>query len=338
MIINTDLKGNGYPIIIERGAMNRLSDYLDLDRRVLIVTDDGVPEIYSKTVAGFCKAPVIHCIKQGEDSKSLANFEALCKIMLDNDFNRSDAVVAVGGGVVGDLAGFAASAYMRGIDFYNIPTTVLSAVDSSVGGKTAINFYGVKNIVGAFHQPKKVIVDADTLKTLPKRHISNGLAEALKMSMTLDVQLFDRFKYGDPFKDIEKIIASSLMIKADVVSKDEKEKGLRKVLNFGHTIGHGIESVKGFEGGLYHGECVALGMVIVSPVHVREELIPILEKLELPTKVDCDAEKVFEAVMHDKKSSGEGIDMVFCPEIGFFKIENTPLDKIKEMIMEGIGK
>lgn len=338
MILKTKLPANSYDIVIESGVLQRLDSYLNLNRRVLIVTDDGVPEKYSKTVAGFCAHPIIYTIPQGEESKSLSSFEALCRTMLENGFDRSDAVVAVGGGVVGDLAGFAAASYMRGIDFYNIPTTVLSCVDSSVGGKTAINFESVKNIIGAFYQPKKVIIDPETLKTLPKRHISNGLAEALKMSMTLDVQLFDRFKHGDPFEDIEKIIASSLMIKADVVSKDEKEKGLRKVLNFGHTIGHGIESVKGFEGGLYHGECVALGMLIVSPPHVREELIPILEKLDLPTKVECDPEKVFEAVIHDKKSSGGGIDMVFCPEIGFFKIENTPLEKIKEIIEGELGK
>ena len=338
MILKTKLPASSYDIVIESGVLQRLDSYLNLNRRVLIVTDDGVPGKYSKTVAGFCAHPIIYTIPQGEESKSLSSFEALCRTMLENGFDRSDAVVAVGGGVVGDLAGFAAASYMRGIDFYNIPTTVLSCVDSSVGGKTAINFESVKNIIGAFYQPKKVIIDPETLKTLPKRHISNGLAEALKMSMTLDVQLFDRFKHGDPFEDIEKIIASSLMIKADIVSKDEKEKGLRKVLNFGHTIGHGIESVKGFEGGLYHGECVALGMLIVSPPHVREELIPILEKLDLPTKVECDPEKVFEAVIHDKKSSGGGIDMVFCPEIGFFKIENTPLEKIKEMIEGELGK
>lgn len=332
MIINTNLQNNSYPIVIKRGTLENLSEYLNLDRRVLIVTDDGVPEIYSKTVASFCTSPLIHCIKQGESSKSLENFETLCKLMLENEFNRHDAVVAVGGGVVGDLAGFAASAYMRGIDFYNIPTTVLSAVDSSVGGKTAINFHGVKNIIGAFHQPKAVIVDVNTLKTLPKRHISNGLAEALKMAITFDPALFDLFKNKDPFENIEEIITMSLKIKADVVSKDEKEKGLRKVLNFGHTIGHGIESIKGFEDGLYHGECVALGMLMVTSEDIRKELIPIYNKLDLPVKVDCDGDKVYEAVIHDKKSSKNGIDMIFCNNIGTFEIITTPTSKIKELI------
>lgn len=338
MILTTNLSNNSYDIIIEKGALSRLDSFIDLKRRVLIVTDDGVPKEYAHTVQKFCKYSVIHTLKQGEESKSFSNLEALCRIMLENRFDRSDAVVAIGGGVVGDLAGFAASCYMRGIDFYNIPTTVLSCVDSSVGGKTAVNFEGVKNIIGAFYQPKKVIIDSETLKTLPKRHISNGLAEALKMSMTFDKGLFTLFRESDPFENIEKIITMSLMIKAGVVSKDEKEKGLRKVLNFGHTIGHGIESVKGFEGGLYHGECVGLGMLIVSPPHIRKELVPILEKLSLPTKIDCDPNKVYEAVMHDKKSSNGGIDVVLCNEIGSFEIVNTPLEDIKKMIIGEFGK
>ena len=338
MILTTNLSNNSYDIVIEKGALNRLDSFIDLHRRVLIVTDDGVPCEYAQAVRKFCLHPVIHTLKQGEESKSFSNLEALCHIMLENGFDRSDAVVAVGGGVVGDLAGFAASCYMRGIDFYNIPTTVLSCVDSSVGGKTAVNFEGVKNIIGAFYQPKKVIIDPETLKTLPERHISNGLAEALKMAVTFDEGLFNLFREGDPFEDIEKIITMSLMIKSNVVSKDEKEKGLRKVLNFGHTIGHGIESVKGFDGGLYHGECVGLGMLIVSPPHIRKELVPILEKLSLPTKVDCDPDKVYEAVMHDKKSSKGGIDLVLCNRIGSFEIVTTPLEEVKKMIKGEFGK
>ena len=338
MIIKTDLAGNGYDIVIEKGALSKVGTYLNLDRRVLIVTDDGVPEEYANKVKGFCRQPIIYTVEQGENSKSIENFEMLCKIMLVNGFDRHDAVVAVGGGVVGDLAGFAASAYMRGIDFYNIPTTVLSSVDSSVGGKTAINIGSVKNIVGAFYQPKKVIIDPDTLKTLPKRQISNGLAEALKMAMCFDAELFEMFESGDPEKDIENVIAMSLRIKADVVSKDEKEKGLRKVLNFGHTIGHGIESTLGFDGGLYHGECVALGILALSSKEMRERLIPIYDKIGLPTSVTCDPEEVYSAIIHDKKSGKGGIDMIYCENIGSFKIRTTPLEDIKNIVWSEYGK
>ncbi len=332
MIIRTDLDKNGYDIVIEKGSLGRVNEYFDLNRRVMIVTDEGVPSKYSKTVASLCKTPFICTLKQGEENKSLEGIEKICKAMLEGGFDRNDAVVAVGGGIVGDMAGFAASVYMRGIDFYNIPTTVLSAVDSSVGGKTAVNFCGVKNILGAFYQPKKVLIDIDTLKTLPRRQISNGLAEALKMALTFDKELFDLFQKGDPEKELEKVIAMSLGIKSRVVSMDEKEKGLRKVLNFGHTIGHGIESVLGFDGGLYHGECVALGMLYVSSTEIRKILLPIYEKTGLPSHADFDKEKVFEAVIHDKKSADGGIDMIFCNEVGRFEIIKTPLPGVRDII------
>ena len=194
MNIHMDLNENSYDIVVERGILKSADKYLNLNRRVLVVTDSGVPEEYAQTLAGQCKEPVICTVDMGEGSKSLDGFGLLLHKMLDNGFSRKDCVVAVGGGVVGDLSGFAASAYMRGIDFYNIPTTLLSQIDSSIGGKTAINFGGVKNIVGAFYQPKKVLIDSDLLKTLPERQISNGLAEAVKMALTSDAELFDIMK------------------------------------------------------------------------------------------------------------------------------------------------
>ena len=166
MIIPVNLGKDSYDIILERGAMSRAGELLTLDRKVLVVTDTGVPAPYADAVCRAARTPVLAVIPEGEDSKTLANFEVLCQKMLDEGFTRKDCVVAVGGGVVGDLAGFAAACYMRGIDFYNIPTTLLSQVDSSVGGKTAVDLGNVKNIVGAFHQPKAVIIDPDVLKTL----------------------------------------------------------------------------------------------------------------------------------------------------------------------------
>ena len=196
MKIPMDLGENSYDILVERGILSRAGTELRLDRRVLVVTDTMVPPIYAETVARQCRAPVIYTIKAGEGSKSLDTFGKLLQTMLDHGFSRRDCVVAVGGGVVGDLSGFAASAYMRGIDFYNIPTTLLSQIDSSIGGKTAIDFGGVKNIVGAFYQPKKVLIDPELLRTLPPRQLSNGLAEAVKMAMTSDAGLFRLFETG----------------------------------------------------------------------------------------------------------------------------------------------
>ncbi|MBQ1225545.1 MAG: 3-dehydroquinate synthase, partial [Clostridia bacterium] len=206
MTIHMNLGENSYDIIVERKVLANAEQHLNLNRRVLVVTDTGVPAEYAKTLAKQCKEAVICTVEQGEDSKSLDVFGKLLQTLLDNSFSRKDCVVALGGGVVGDLSGFAASAYMRGIDFYNIPTTLLSQIDSSIGGKTAINFGGMKNIVGAFYQPKKVLIDPELLKTLPKRQISNGLAEAVKMALTSDKELFDIFENKDIEQNIDEII------------------------------------------------------------------------------------------------------------------------------------
>ena len=183
MIIPVKTSTGEYNIVLKRGAIKELSEHLNLDRKVLVVTDSGVPQEYSKTVAEQCKTPFIVTIEQGEKSKNFDNFRMLLSKMVEYGFTRSDCVVAVGGGVVGDMAGFVAASFMRGVDFYNIPTTVLSQVDSSIGGKVAIDFEGYKNIVGAFYPPKAVIIDSDTLKTLDSRQISNGLAESVKISL-----------------------------------------------------------------------------------------------------------------------------------------------------------
>ena len=295
MILKVNLGERSYDIVIERGALARAGDYLQLRRKVLIVTDSGVPRTYADTLAAACAEPVICVIGQGEENKTLKSFEKLLRTMLAHGFTRKDCVAAVGGGICGDLAGFAAASYMRGIDFYNIPTTVLSQVDSSIGGKTAVNLDGIKNAVGAFYQPEKVLIDADVLATLPPRLVSEGLAEALKMAVTFDEELFRLFEEEDYEAicgdRIERIIEMALRIKGRVVEEDEKEQGLRKVLNFGHTIGHGIESLC-LDGTLYHGECVAIGMLPMCSPDVRARLLPVLGKLHLPTSCDMDPEKI----------------------------------------------
>ena len=191
MIISVKTSMGDYNITLERGALKSLNKYCNTEKRAFVVTDSGVPEEYAKTVALQFKNSVVKVIPQGEKSKCFDMFRELLQVMSENEFSRSDCVVAVGGGVVGDLAGFTASTYMRGVDFYNIPTTLLSQVDSSIGGKTAIDFGGYKNMVGAFYQPKAVIIDADVLKTLPDRQFYNGLAESIKMATTSDKELFE---------------------------------------------------------------------------------------------------------------------------------------------------
>ena len=302
-----------------------------LDRKVLIVTDSKVPKEYSETVAKQCKIPFIVTIKEGEASKCFDNYKMLLEKLVEYDFTRSDAVIAVGGGVVGDLAGFVAASYMRGVDFYNIPTTVLSQVDSSIGGKVAIDFSGYKNLVGAFYPPKAVVIDPETLKTLPERQISNGLAEAVKMALTSNAELFDIFENENIMENIDRIIEESLKIKRFVVENDEKETGLRKILNFGHTLGHAIEVQND---GLYHGECVALGMLPMCSNNTRKRLIKVLEKLNLPTEISFKTDKIVEAMKHDKKMSGDSITVITVDEIGSYKMEDIKFIKLASKLKE----
>ena len=333
MIIPVNLGKDSYDVVVERGILKRCNEMLNLDRKVAVVTDDGVPEEYSQTIKTMCREAYIFTMPQGEKSKSISTLENVLSFMLEKGFTRQDCVVAAGGGVVGDLSGFAASVYMRGVDFYNIPTTLLSQVDSSIGGKTAVNFNGVKNIVGTFYQPKKVIVDPDVLKSLPKRQISNGLCEALKMASTFDKELFEIFETDNPYSRIDEITEKALKIKANVVSFDEKESGLRKALNFGHTIGHGIESAKSAKG-MYHGECVGIGMLAMCSHSVNERLKPILQKLGINTNVSFDPEKVYEAAVHDKKSQSSYVTAVLCEEIGSFKFARMNFDELKKRIYD----
>ena len=334
MIIPVKTSLGGYDIVLERGALSKIGNILDLSGKTLIVTDDGVPMEYSDTVVSQCENAYKVILPQGEASKNIKNFEYLLSKLVEYKFTRTDRIIAVGGGVIGDLSGFTASAYMRGIDFINIPTTLLSQVDSSVGGKTAIDFMGIKNVVGAFYPPKKVLIDPDTLKTLDKRQVSNGLAEVLKMSLTHDKELFDIFENEDAFQSIDKIIERSILFKKSVVEADERESGLRRVLNFGHTLAHGIESGDGFFKYL-HGECVAMGMIPMCNNSIRARLINVLKKLNLPTDLkDIDIDAAIIASAHDKKLSGSDITLVLVEEIGSYELKKMPFAEYEKIIRE----
>ena len=337
MTLHMNLPGGGYDIILERGALSRAGEYLSLNRKVLIVTDTGVPAEYARRVLLQCREGYILTVEEGEGSKSFATLEKLCREMLNHGFTRSDCVVAVGGGVVGDLSGFAAASYMRGIDFYNIPTTVLSQVDSSIGGKVAINLDNVKNVVGAFHRPRAVIVDPEVLKTLPHRQIANGLAEAVKMSLTSDAELFSIFESGHAEEEIDTVIERSLRIKQAVVEQDERETGLRRILNFGHTLGHGIEGAAELHG-LYHGECVALGMLPMCHADVRRRLKSVLESLGLPTELFGDLEAILSVASHDKKCEGDSVSVIYVPKAGSFEIRKMPIEEWKQQIRSALGE
>ena len=334
MIINVKTSSGSYDITLKRNAINEIKDIFNIKGKALIVTDSGVPAVYSETVAQQIKNSIIYTFPQGEGSKNFETYSLILKALAENKFDRNDCVIAVGGGVTGDMAGFTAATYMRGIDFYNIPTTLLSQVDSSIGGKTAIDFLGYKNLVGAFYQPKAVVIDPDVLNTLSQRQFNNGLSEAIKMATTSDADLFRLLEENNAKEVIDEVIEKSLLIKKCVVEEDEKETGLRRVLNFGHTVGHAIETVTGLEE-LYHGECVALGMMFLSSGEAKERIKKLLIKNNLPVSLKYDAEKVFEALQHDKKSSGDAVNIVKVNEIGSFEFQFTEFSVLQKLLKEG---
>ncbi len=332
MKLPISLGEKSYDITVERGALNKIGSYLNLDRKVLILTDSGVPCEYSAAVHSACKEGYIYTIPQGEDSKNIDTYRSVLSFMVEKAFTRTDCVVCVGGGVCGDLGGFVSATYMRGIDFYNVPTTLLSQVDSSIGGKVAIDFGGVKNIVGAFYQPKGVIIDPDTLKTLDKRQLVAGLCEAIKMAITCDSELFEQIERSEDISaDLDEIIVKSLKIKRCVVENDPYEKGLRRVLNFGHTIGHAAESI-GRLGSLLHGECVAIGMLPMCSKNVRQRVRAVLEKYSLPVALDFDADELVSFIARDKKADGDKITVIYTDKIGSFEERKIEINQIKDYI------
>ena len=326
--IHINLEKDSYDIVLGCGVLSIANEYLNLNRKVLILTDSGVPSAYAEAIKQKCKEAFVYTIEQGEESKNFANFEAILNYMAENRFTRTDCVLAVGGGVVGDLAGFVASTYMRGVDFYNVPTTLLSQVDSSIGGKVAIDLGGYKNMVGAFYQPKCVLIDPEVLLTLDIRQIRAGLAESLKMATTSDANLFEIFENGEYLNDIEDVILRSLLIKKGIVERDVNEKGERKILNFGHTIGHAIESSTQ----LIHGEAVALGMLYMCSDSVRARLLPIIDDMGLELDIKLDNNTLYNLILRDKKADGDFITITYVNEIGKAELVKIPIENIQDYI------
>ncbi len=321
-------KGN-YDVILQKDCLDDLSGYFDLDRKVLVVIDEHIDKDIEEKIVSQCKKAYVYRIEANEYDKTLKQSEYLWDIMVENDFDRHDAVLSIGGGVTGDLSGFVASVYMRGIDFYNVPTTLLAQVDASIGGKTAVNYLGYKNLLGSFYPPKKVLIDTSLLASLDKRQIVSGLAESLKMAILADKELFEIFEKNEQFTKIDEIVYKSLLIKRDVVQKDEKEKGLRKILNYGHTIGHGIEIL---DDGYYHGECVALGMLALCSDKLYDKLVKIYENMGLPTKAEIDNDRLLEAICHDKKSIGDEVEVIYCEDVCDYKILKVNKKDLKERL------
>ena len=333
MKLTINCKTYSYDVIIQRNILNNVSEYLSLQRKVLILTDDGVPSEYVLKVSSQCLNPIIVTVKQGEQSKNIDNYQLVMKTLIEHGFTRTDCLVSIGGGVVGDLGGFISSTYMRGIDFYNIPTTLLSQVDSSIGGKTAIDYNGIKNIIGSFYTPKCVLIDPNTLKTLDKRQLHAGLVEAIKMACTCSSSLFEIISKSKNLEnDIDEIIFQSLQIKQKIVEEDLEEKGLRRVLNFGHTLGHIIESASNYN--LLHGECVGIGMLSFSSDKARKQIKKLLKKYNLPTTYDLSLKDIDEYLIHDKKKTGDYIWIVSVENIGSYELKKIKIDELYNKLKE----
>ena len=339
-----------YDVLIGSGLLNALGSYaaaMKKAKKVCIVSETNVWPLYgaqAKTSllnAGLKVAEFV--FPAGEQFKNAAVYLDLLYFLAENHITRTDLIVALGGGVVGDLAGFAAATYMRGIPFIQIPTTLLAAVDSSVGGKTAIDLPVGKNLVGAFYQPSLVLCDADCLNTLPEDVFRDGCAEVIKYGVLYDPALFAHLAEKGLDFDRKMVITRCVELKRDVVAEDEFDTGARMKLNLGHTIGHGVEAQSHFE--ISHGKGVAIGMAIVSRSGAacgicddgtKDAILDILRKFGLPLSCGYSTESLYRAALSDKKRSGGTVNLIIPERIGFCRIQPTPVEEIQSFIEAGI--
>ena len=329
MKINVEMKNESYDILIKENIICNLKDYLDCSLHYFIISDENVSAIYADTLLQQLPNAILHTVISGEGAKSFEVFEKCLTKLQENHFTRKDTIIALGGGVIGDLSGFVAATYLRGIDFIQIPTTTLSQIDSSIGGKVAINLNGVKNVVGAFKQPKMVLIDPNTLKTLDQRNFVNGLVEAIKVGVICNDQILELFEEDNLNDNLEKIIALSINVKKDVVQQDPYEKGIRAILNFGHTIGHGVESYYNLTD-VYHGEAVAIGMVkMISNDEIKKRVIKIFNLLKINVDIEYDKDLVFQYIMNDKKMNKNKLTIITCSKINEYEIKEILIDDIK---------
>jgi 3-dehydroquinate synthase len=338
--VHVALGERSYDITVADGALSRVGEIAraalgQKTRRVAIISNPKVHALYGKGVEKSLKqegfATLTHLIGDGERAKSLRTAERAWGFLIANRFERADGVIALGGGVVGDLAGFVAATFLRGVHYVQVPTTLLAQIDSSVGGKTAVNHALGKNLIGAFHQPRAVVIDPGALRSLPKRELRAGLYEAVKYGVIRDWDLFkliednlEKINTLDP-APLSRVIARSCEIKAEVVTADERESGLRRILNFGHTVGHALEAVTSYRR-LKHGEAVGYGMKCASMIAEKAGIIPraeaeairlgVDELGPLPRVSDLKIQDVIAAMSHDKKVAQGKLPLILPTKIG----------------------
>lgn len=313
-----------YPIYVGEGLLDQAGALVKPRGRVFVITSTALRERFGDRVAASFE-PVADVItfEEGESRKTLATANEIITHLLDRGAKRDSMAVAVGGGMIGDTAGFAASIFLRGIDLVQVPTTLLAQVDSSIGGKVAVNHTKGKNLIGSFHAPRAVVTDTSVLRSLPRHEMLSGMFEALKGGVIADAELFDMFERHD--EDLDTIVRRAIRVKADIVSRDERESGLRRLLNYGHTIAHGIEAAMSYEG-ITHGEAVAWGMIAANTIAVKRGILAsdVADRIErvirsydpAPVQHAVDADAILAATEHDKKNTGSARVMVLPRAIG----------------------
>ncbi len=334
-----------YEVLIGKGLLNELGQHLlsvlNKPCKIAIISDSNVWPLYGETArsvlanAGF--SVVNFVFSAGESSKNADTYLRILNFLAENHLTRSDAVLALGGGVTGDMTGFAAATYLRGIRYIQVPTTLLAMVDSSVGGKTAIDLPAGKNLVGAFYQPNLVLCDLDTLNSLPESVFCDGCAEVIKYGLLYDQELFDHLSAKGLDFDRESVIARCVELKRNVVTDDEFDTGARQKLNLGHTIGHGVEAQSNFS--VTHGQAVAIGMAIVSKAGcpaIYNELCAVLKRFNLPKTTSFSANQLYTSALSDKKRTGDTVNLIIPREIGYCEIVPTPVEKLESFIEEGL--
>ena len=339
-----------YDVLVGRGLLRSLGSYaaaIPNVKKVCIVSERNVWPLYGNTVRNSLRRAGLDTVEfvfgAGEQFKNTAVYLELLYFLADHQIARSDMIVALGGGVVGDLAGFAAATYMRGIPYIQVPTTLLAAVDSSVGGKTAIDLPMGKNLVGTFYQPALVLCDINCLSTLPDDVFRDGCAEVIKCGILYDSELFAHLSEKGMDFDREAVITRCIELKRNVVAEDEFDTGVRMKLNLGHTIGHSVEIQSHFT--ISHGKAVAIGMAIVSRAGAsygfcdpatRDSIIHILEKFQLPVSCSYSAESLYHAALSDKKRLGSKVNLIIPERIGFCRIVPTPVEALQSFIEAGL--
>lgn len=312
-----------------------------------VITDDNVNALYADRVIASLEKSGFRCVKfvfpHGEESKGIAVYSEILSFLAENHITRTDMLISLGGGIPGDMGGFAAATFLRGIKFVQIPTTLLSAVDSSVGGKTAVNLPSGKNLVGSFYQPDMVICDYSALDTLPDEIFADGCAEVIKYGAIMDREFFEFLKNNDIKENIEYVITRCVEMKRDIVNEDEKETGIRAILNFGHTIGHAIEINSNFE--ISHGSAVAIGMIIASKgaykmgycgTDISGDIKEVLIKNKLPVSCIFTAEALYEVSCSDKKRSGNSIKLIIPEKMGKCTGKKIPTEQMLGFIKAGL--